>query len=171
MLRTPMLCTALLFRDHHPLDITFQQEADYIFHERKQPGVDIGHRTFECSKAALGLKFFMVLGALGEKGLCDYVERQWDLTLRAYEYISGQSDFECAVRPESNVLCFRTTGSDQKQLHIRDALINHGRYCLSSTIFQDKRYLRISMMSPTTELKDIEGMVDMIRQLAAEIKE
>jgi len=114
---------------------------------------------------------FMVLGALGEKGLAQYIERQWDLTLQAYEYISGQTDFECAVRPESNVLCFRISGSDQKQLHIRDALIAHGRFCLSSTTFQGKRYLRIAMMSPSTELKDIEGMVDMIRQIAADMKE
>ena len=166
MLRTPTVCAALLLRDHRLLDTAFQQEASYLFHEKEQPGVDLGHRTFECTKAALGLRLFMVLGALGERGLAEYVERQWNLTLQAYEYISGQADFECAVRPESNILCFRTTGSDQKQLRIRDALIAQGRFYLSSTTFRGKRYLRITMMSPSTELEDIQRMVNMIRQIA-----
>ena len=70
------------------------------------------------------------------------------------------------MRPESNILCFRTTGSDQKQLRIRDALIAQGRFYLSSTTFRGKRYLRITMMSPSTELEDIQRMVNMIRQIA-----
>ncbi len=165
MLRTPTLCAALLLRDHRPLDTAFQQEASYLFHEKEQPGVDVGHRTFECTKAALGLRLFMVLGALGESGLAKYVERQWDLTLQAYEYIRGQAGFECAVRPESNILCFRTTGNDQKQLRIRDTLIAQGHFYLSSTAFRGKRYLRMTMMSPTTELTDVERMVKMIKQI------
>jgi L-2,4-diaminobutyrate decarboxylase len=167
MLRTPMLCAALLLRDHRTLATGFQQEAHYIFHDRQQPRVDLGHLTFECTKAALGLKFFMVLGALGEAGLAKYVERQWDLTLQAYEYIQAEAGFECAVRPQSNILCFRTTASDQVQLRIRDALIAKGRFYLSSTIFRGQRYLRIAMMSPTTELTDVHRLVSTIRQIQA----
>jgi L-2,4-diaminobutyrate decarboxylase len=166
MLRTPIVCAALLVRDDRTPDAAFQQEASYLFHDKEQPGIDLGHRTFECTKAALGLRFFMVLGALGERGLADYVEHEYDLTLQAHEYIQEQGDFECAVRPESNILCFRIAGSDAKQLRIRDALISRGRFYLSSTFFGGKRYLRMVMMNPETRLEHVQQLVEEIRQMA-----
>ena len=41
---------------------------------------DFIHRTIECTKAALGLRLFMVLAALGEKGLAQYIEQLIELT-------------------------------------------------------------------------------------------
>ena len=169
MLRTPTVCAALLVRDDRTLDAAFQQEASYLFHDKEQPGIDLGHRTFECTKAALGLRLFMVLGALGESGLADYVEHEYDLTLQAYEYMQEQGDFECAVRPQSNILCFRIAGSDEKQLRIRDALISQGRFYLSSTSFRGKRYLRMVMMNPETRLEHVEHLVELIREIAQTI--
>jgi L-2,4-diaminobutyrate decarboxylase len=164
MLRTPVLCAALLVRDHRTLDRTFQQDASYLFHDKARPGIDFGHRTVECTKAGLGLKFFMVLGSLGERGLADYVERQYELALQAYDYIQQQAGFECAVRPQSNILCFRTAGGDARQLQIRDALIARGDFYLSSTLFQGKRYLRLALMNPRTRFEDIERLIQRIRE-------
>ncbi len=170
MLRTPSLCAASLFRDHHPLEGAFQQEASYLFHEKEQPGIDLGHQTFECTKAGLGLKLFMVLAALGERGLGEYVERQWDLALRTYDYLKQQADFECAVRPQSNILCFRLRGSDRKQLQISDTLIAQGHFHLSSTAYRGKRYLRLALMNPDTTFEDIQRLIQKIRKIADEIE-
>ncbi len=169
MLQTPILCAALLVRDHRPLDTAFQQEASYLFHEKEQPGFDFAHRTIECTKAGLGLKLFMVLGALGERGLAEFVERQYELAQQAYEYIQSQPGFTCALRPESNILCFRVQGSDQKQLQIRDALIARGDYYLSSTVFKGVRYLRMALMNPATALEHIQGMLEVVKTLAASL--
>lgn len=169
MLQAPTLCAALLVRDHRALDTAFHQEASYLFHEKDQPGVDVANRTVECTKAGLGLRFFFVLGALGERKLGEFVERQYDLTQRAYEYISSQPGFVCPVRPQSNILCFRIAGSDRKQLQIRDTLNARGRFYLSSTIFQGVRYLRFSLMNPLTEFEDIQRMIEMVRQVAQEV--
>lgn len=166
MLRTPALCAASLYRDHHHIEGAFQQEASYLFHEKNQPGIDLGHLTFECTKAGLGLKLFLVLGALGEQRLGDYIERQWDLALQTYDYIKQQSDFESGVRPQSNIVCFRIKGSDQKQLHIRDALIAQGHFYLTSTSFRGKRYLRLTLMNPDTTLEDMQRLINMIRNIA-----
>lgn len=166
MLRTPSLCAASLFHDHHHIESAFQQEASYVFHEKNQPGIDLGHLTFECTKAGLALKLFLVLGALGERGLGEYIERQWNLALQTYDYIKQQPDFECAVRPQSNIVCFRKMGSDQKQLQIRDAMLAQGHFYLTSTSFRGKRYLRLTLMNPNTTLEDMQRLIDMIRNIA-----
>lgn len=167
MLRTPTLCAALLVRDHRTLDSTFQQEASYLFHEKEQPGVDFAERAVECTKAALGLKVFMVLGALGERGLEEYLDRQHALTLEAFEYIDGQPDFECAVRPESTILCFRIAGSDADQLRVRDALNEDGRFYLSSTVFGGRRYLRMVFINPDTTLDVVRACLEAVRRVKA----
>jgi L-2,4-diaminobutyrate decarboxylase len=171
LLRTPTLCAALLVRECSYLDTAFKQEASYIFHEKEQPGFDFIHRTVECTKAGLGLKLFLVLAALGERGIADYVERQFDLTMKAYHYIQEQKEFECAVRPQSNILCFRIEGSDAKQLKIRDQLMIQGHFYLSTTSFNGIRYLRVVLMNPKTRFDDIKQLIQKIRELVEETRE
>jgi L-2,4-diaminobutyrate decarboxylase len=164
LLRTPPLCAAVLVRDHHDLDRAFEQEASYLFHDKTQPGVDLIHRTVECTKSGLGLKLFFVVAALGEKGLAAYIERQCNLATQAYEYLVIQPDIECPVSPQSNILCFRVQGSDQDQLAHRDRLIAAGQFHLSTTLFQGRRYLRMVFMSPQTCLDDVKALVGALRQ-------
>ncbi len=170
MLRAPTLCAALLVRDHRTIDGAFQQEASYLFHEKEQPGVDFAHRTVECTKAGLGLKVFMVLAALGERGLAEYVDHEYALTQLAYEYVVAQPDLDCAVRPESNILCFRVAGGDGRQLRIRDALNEEGSFYLSSTVFRGRRYLRMVVINPETSFADIERCIERVREVAAGIR-
>jgi len=166
LVRTPTLCAAVLVRDSRTLDGAFQQEASYLFHEKEQPGFDFVERTVECTKAGLGLRLFMVLGAMGERGLADYVERQFDLAVEAYEYIRHLPDFECAVEPQTNILCFRLAGDDDLQLQVRQRLTALGAFYISTAAFNGRRYLRLALMNPDTSLDDIKRLVDEMRRLA-----
>ncbi len=166
LMRTPALCAALLVRDHQTLDHAFKQEASYLFHEKEQPGFDFIQRTVECTKAGLGLKLFFVLAALGERGVAEYIERQFRLTMEAYEYIRQLPDFECAVEPQSNILCFRAKdGGNEEQLAVREKLTAQGDFYISTTAFNGKRYLRFVAMNPNTTMDDIKRLVSEIRHL------
>jgi len=165
LMRVPGLCAALLVRDHTTIDKIFEEDASYLFHEKEQPGFDFIHRTVECTKAGLGLKLFMVLAAMGERGLSEYIERQIELTMEAFEYINGLTNFQCAIKPQSNILCFRIKGSDRLQLKIRDMLIADGSFYLSTTLFNGKRYLRLAIMNPYTSLDTIKKLLQAIVEL------
>ncbi len=169
LMRTPTLCAAVLVKDARTLDGAFEQEASYLFHDKEQPGFDFIHRTVECTKAGLGLRFFAVLAALGERGLADYVERQFALASEAYSYISGQPGFECPAQPQANILCFRIVGGDDLQLSIRNALISRGSHYLSTAELNGRRYLRLTFMSPATTMRDVVGLVELVRDLAARL--
>jgi len=162
LMRTPALCTALLVRDHRTIDMVFSQEASYVFHDKDQPGFDFIHRTIECTKAGLGLRFFLVLAAMGEQGMAEYIERQVDLTREVFEYIRLLPEFKCAVKPQCNIICFRIDGSDNLQLLIRDKLNSDGKFYLSSTMFNGERYLRLSIMNPDTGLDTIKSLIQQV---------
>ncbi len=163
LMRTPTLCAAVLLRDAQHLDSAFRQEASYLFHDKAQPGVDFIHRTVECTKAGLGLRFFAVLAALGEQGLARYVERQFALARQAHEWIAGLPDFECPCAPESNILCFRLRADDAVQFAARDALIAEGSFHLSTAEVQRKRFLRAAFMNPDTSMEDVRKMIGRVR--------
>jgi L-2,4-diaminobutyrate decarboxylase len=163
--RVTAFCTALLVRDARSLDEAFTQEASYLFYEKEQPGYDFLHRTIECTKPVLGLKLFMVLAALGEAGLGNYIERQFDLTAEAYEYLQGLPDFSCPVAPQSNILCFQADRAAGQPLVLRDRLLERGNYYVSTAVLNGQRYLRLTLNNPATTLDHIKGLVREIREL------
>jgi len=167
LMRTPTLCAAVLVRDARTLDGAFEQEASYLFHAKEQPGVDFIHRTVECTKAGLGLRFFAVLAAMGEKGLAAYVDRQAELAREAHAWISALPDFTCPAEPQSNILCFRVEGDDGTQIAVRDALIADGTFHLSTAVVGGRRHLRAAFMNPVTTMEDVRRMIARVRQAAA----
>jgi L-2,4-diaminobutyrate decarboxylase len=169
LMRTPALCAALLVRDHKNIDNAFRQEASYLFHDKEQPGFDFVHRTVECTKAGLGLRLFMVVAALGEQGLAKYIDRQVELTLKAFDYINQLPEFSCPVEPQSNILCFRIDGDDSLQIKIRDKLVAEGSFYLSTTLFNGIRYLRLVIMNPDTNMNTIKKLVQRIKELKTDI--
>ncbi len=168
LMRVTALCTALLVRDARSLDQAFTQEASYLFHDKEQPGFDFHHRTVECTKSVLGLKFFMVLAAMGEAGMAEYIERQFTLTVEAYDYFQSLADFECPVEPQCNILCFRVKGAHYSHLALRDRLLARGNYFVSTTSLNGERYLRLTLTNPATSLDDIKGLVHEIHQVLGE---
>ncbi len=167
MLRAPMVCAAVLVRDHRALDQAFHQEASYLFHDKDQPGVDLIHRSVECTKGALGLRAFLGLAAEGEQALGAYVQRQADLAREAAAWIAAQPGLELAVEPPFNILCFRVAGSDQRQLDLRKRLLDRGDFYITTTTFRGRRWLRLTLMNPATDLADIRGLVAEVMELAA----
>jgi L-2,4-diaminobutyrate decarboxylase len=163
--RVTAFCTALLVRDARSLDEAFTQEASYLFYEKEQPGYDFLHRTIECTKPVLGLKLFMVLAAMGEAGLGEYIERQFDLTTQVYEYLQGLPDFSCPVAPQSNILCFQADRVADAPLVLRDMLLKRGNYYVSTAVLNGQRYLRLTLNNPATTLDEIKGLVREIREL------
>jgi L-2,4-diaminobutyrate decarboxylase len=149
------------------LDRAFEQHASYLFHDKEQIGIDLVHRTVECTKAGLGLRLFFVLATLGEQGLADYVEARFSFARQAHDFIRELPDFECAAEPQSNILCFRYRDSDEFQLKVRDQLLAEGSFHLSTATCGPKRFLRAVFTTPHTKMCHVEHLIDRIRAIRA----
>jgi len=169
MLRTTTLCAAVLFKDSKNLNATFQQKGSYLFHDKEKPGFDLMPYTIECTKSGIGTKLFWVLAAEGEKGIADYINRQFSVTKEFHKKISEDQDFECPYYPESNILCFRyKSGLDTNdfQLNIRNELVKQGNFYISSTEVSGKRYLRLTVINALTDKTHIRELLNTIRIIA-----
>lgn len=160
MLCTSVLCAAVLFADAAAAGRTFQQDAKYFRSDVDAERPNLFPLAIECTKTALGLKVFLPLAFLGERGLADHVASAFDRTARFHDLIAARPGFACAYRPQSNILCFRHGDGDQERL--RRQLLAEGRFHLSSTVLGDRRWLRMVVMNDATDEQTVTALLDSI---------
>ena len=103
---------------------------------------------------------FLNLAWRGERGLGEYVSRQYATAHRFWELASGRPGFERPYEPESNIVCFRYGSGDQAT--IRERLMADEEFYLTSTEIDDERYLRVTVMAPATDERTLTALLDRI---------
>jgi L-2,4-diaminobutyrate decarboxylase len=103
---------------------------------------------------------FLNLAWRGERGLGEYVSRQYATAHRFWELASGRPGFECPYEPESNIVCFRYGSGDQAT--IRERLMADEEFYLTSTEIDGERYLRVTVMAPATDERTLTALLDRI---------
>jgi len=174
MMMVPALVTAVLFREGTRSSEAFAQEASYLFHgQDTRRWHDIGLRTLECTKEMMALKLYTCLSLLGTRLFSDYVTATFDLARRFAQRLQTSGDFEVAVPPDCNIVCFRHTPEglpaselDALQSRLREQLITRGDFYLVQTTLPKGVYLRTTLINPLTTDADLDALVEALRRAA-----
>jgi L-2,4-diaminobutyrate decarboxylase len=173
MMMMPSITTALLFKDGIDSHNTFRQKADYLLQESiEEDWYNLAKRTFECTKYMMSLHWYTLLKIYGKDIFDEFVTTLYDLGQKFGKILENDTNFEIAVKPMSNILCFRFVkkDSDLPTLNkinsgIRQKLLEEGEFYIVQTKIKGIIYLRATIMNPfTTEehflilLKKISGM-------------
>ena len=177
MLLCPALTTAVVFRNGKDSYETFSQKASYLLSTKKKGNwFDIAERTLECTKKMLGIKIYALLKVYGPQLFSDYITRTYDLAKEFAILIDKSGDFEIALEPASNIVCFRYTppklnGSELDELNaaIRDRLKQEGEFYIVQTILDGTVYMRTTLMNPFTTIKDLTELLERIREFAGKV--
>jgi len=165
MLMMPSLATAVLFRNGSHSFETFNQQASYLFdRSSRQEWYNLGQRTLECTKRFLSLDLYVALKVLGTGFFATYVERMKDLADAFADLLQSRPGWELAVRPDSNIVCFRylppgTANPDQLQASIRDRVVRSGAFHLVKTGLRGRTWLRTTLINPLTTLDDLAALL------------
>lgn len=177
MLLMPALVTVVAFRDGARSYEAFAQDASYLF-EGKAPEEEWFNgavRTLECTKRMMSLKVYVALAAYGAPYFGEYVAKTIDLAKRFAEMLRASPDFELALDPECNIVCFRFVGGgamerrdrDAQQLRIRERVVESGAFYLVQTRLRDEEmFLRTTLINPLTDESDLEALLRAIRAAA-----
>lgn len=166
LMGTSALACGTLFRDKASLAGTFAQEAGYLYGAGDRPGEDLSRKSFECTKAPLGLKLFFNLAAVGEAGLAEHVDRLFDQARRFGELLARRPGFESFGSPQTNIVLFRYGRDSARQDRIRERLVLDGDFYISRATVRRESWLRLVIQNPFTEESDISALADRIEQLA-----
>lgn len=171
MMLMPTITTALLFKDGNHSHATFMQKADYLLvQSADEDWYNLAKRTFECTKTMMSIHWYTLLKFYGETVFDDYLTPLYDLGREFGKLIDDAPDFELAVQPMSNIVCFRYVDSDlnlsalnHKNETIRLQLLEEGTFYIVQTKLRGIHYLRTTLMNPFTTLDDLHNLLDSIR--------
>lgn len=172
MMMQPALATGVLFRRAQDSFRAFAQEADYLFHARSDvEWWNRGQRTVECTKRALAATVYASIATLGEAVFEQFVDRCMELTAEFTAMLRAAPDFELAIEPEANIVCFRHLPQDGAdldghQLRIRQALRAAGDFYVVQTRLPKGVFLRTTIIQPATTRQDLAALLDAIRAAA-----
>jgi L-2,4-diaminobutyrate decarboxylase len=180
MMLMPALVTAVLFRESSRSYDAFAQEASYLFAGRV-PSAEWYNgavRTLECTKRMMSLQLYTALAMYGEEMFADYVTGAIDLARDFATEIAAQPDFELAVEPECNIVCFRHTPRefeglpgkvDALQAWLRERVILEGSYYLVQTRLPKGSFLRVTIINPLTKASDLSELLKTLRAAASQV--
>jgi L-2,4-diaminobutyrate decarboxylase len=171
----PALITGVVFRDGRRSYEAFSQKASYLFEkESREEWYNFAHRTLECTKTMMGLRLYISLAAYGTDFFAGYINAMYDLARDFARLIRDSGDFETAVEPESNIVCFRhlkkgETDLDGRQRRIRRTMLEKGSFYIVQTELHGRHWLRCTLINPRTTLADLEALLSEIRGIASTI--
>ena len=171
MLKTSILCAAVLYREARVATAAFSQDASYLAEGQDERYPNLFDRQLECTKNGLGLKLFLVLATHGEEALAELVHSLYRQAVRFHDRIESRGGFTTLCRPQSNILCFRYGENDDLQEWVRQSLICEGSFHVSSTLFGGRRWLRLVLMNELTDLEHLDALLERIEVCAGEYAE
>jgi L-2,4-diaminobutyrate decarboxylase len=166
LMMMPALVTAVLFRDGGHAYEAFAQQASYLFAGGAPADTwwDLGQRTLECTKRAMSIELWSAVRAHGEAWFGEVVDRLFELARVLAEKIAASGDFELALAPEGNIVCFRHRTADNRVLRRR--VVEGGRFYIVGTELDGRYHLRTTIMNPLTEPADFDALLEHLRCLA-----
>lgn len=175
LLLMPALATAVLFkRGSHAYD-AFAQQASYLFapHAREETWWDLGQRTLECTKRMMANAVWATLRVHGEELFGDIVDRLVALAGELAARVERADDFELALAPACNIVCYRHRppglppgpALDAHNRTLRQRVVEDGRFYIVGTELPSGYYLRSAIMNPLVEPADFDALLAHLRKL------
>jgi L-2,4-diaminobutyrate decarboxylase len=171
MLLVSALTTGVFYKNTKDSYRTFSQKASYLFETQDEDWFNSGKRTFECTKSGNVLRIYTTLRTHGKQIFTDVVDYLYDLGKTFATMVQQHSNFELALEPQTNIVCFRYLGNETTQdlnelnATIRMKLIESGRFYIVQTILNHQLYLRVSLMNPLTTTKELEELLEDITKI------
>lgn len=172
MLMVPALTTSLIFKRDADVFRTFQQKAQYLWsNQDSKDWFNSGKRTFECTKLMMSVKVYSVIKMYGENIFTENVNYLYELAQKFAEMLRNHPDFEIAVTPQSNIVCFRWINEDKINLNVLNSIIRQqmlakGLFYIVQTTLREEVFLRVSLMNALTTENDLWNLLSEIKNVA-----
>jgi L-2,4-diaminobutyrate decarboxylase len=121
----------------------------------------------------MAIELWVTLRSLGEGWFGDVIDRQHALAAAFADKLSAAPDFELAIAPASNIVCYRhrpdgVVDRDALDAHnraLRQRVVEDGTFYIVGTQLPSGYHLRSTLMNPLTETSDLDALLDHLRAL------
>jgi L-2,4-diaminobutyrate decarboxylase len=121
----------------------------------------------------MSVKIAAILRTGGEPLLAEHLRTVHRLAQDFTELLRNRPNFEVALTPESNIVCFRhhepgmqEDALDQHNARLRREIIATGRFYLVQTVLRGRTWLRCALMNPFTQVSHLRELLNELERLA-----
>ena len=124
----------------------------------------------------MGVTLYASLQSYGTDVFAENIERTVGLAHAFADHLESCDDFELALRPETNIVCFRFKPAavrhsdlDALQESLRKQIVHAGNYYLVQARLNGDLFFRTTLMNPQTQLDDLKGLLAEMRSLHSQM--
>ncbi|WP_069131178.1 pyridoxal phosphate-dependent decarboxylase family protein [Rhodohalobacter halophilus] len=173
-LYVPFEAACILVKEPETLRRTFSLIPDYLQSNEDEGGrTDMMEYQLPLTKSFKSLKVWMTLKAFGAKRLRETIQGDIDNAQHLQSLIEKSDDFEMLAPVPLSIACFRYTPAgmseedmDELNRKLAHAIEQDGRIFLTTTKIKGKTALRTCFINPRTTKKDVEWILEVIRDVA-----
>lgn len=175
----PVCSSAFLVRDTKNFKYV-SYYADYLnpLEHRDETCPNLIEKSIQTTRRFDALKLWFTLKMTGAKTIGSFLEKVHYLALDLYHSIKDDPFFEIVHQPELSTLVFRyiTPGVDNDTMHdrinlyIKNTLFKSGQASVASTKFDDKIYLKFTLLNPKSTISDLLNIIQMIKDTGLQHK-
>ncbi|MGY3791204.1 pyridoxal phosphate-dependent decarboxylase family protein [Aquimarina sp. 433] len=148
--------------------------ADYLnpLEHRDLECPNLIEKSIQTTRRFDALKLWFTLKMTGEKNIGAFLEKVHYLALDLYYSIKDDPYFELIHKPELSTLVFRfkdpeielDSTLDTINLYIKNTLFKSGQASVASTKFDQKIYLKFTLLNPKSTIDDLLYIIKMIKE-------
>ena len=171
MMFMPLSAAGVLVRNGSLLATPLAERAPYLFATEQRRWPDIGQLTIACSQRFDALKIWLVWQIYGARVWDALISHTCAVCAAAFRFCADSRILEPVHEPHSNILCFRLRrqrDADSSRIHwkVKEELNESGYGYISSTVLDGRRVLRLVVMNPRTQVRDVEDVLKRIERIA-----
>jgi len=166
-------CDCFFVADRTALIKTLSILPEYLRNKATESGAVIDYRDWQIAlgRRFRALKLWFVIRHYGVEGLRHHVRRHVALAQEFARWVTASADFELAVAPPLNLVCFRHKGSDDLNRVLLERLNRSGRLYMSHTELNGRYALRLCVGQTHTEEAHVAAAWERIQKTARELKQ
>lgn len=164
-------CDCFYVADRKTLIETLSILPEYLRNRATESGAVIDYRDWHIplGRRFRALKLWFVIRHYGVEGLQHHVRQHIELAQEFATWVDQSEDFELAVKPPLNLVCFRHRAGEGTNRKLLDAVNGSGKVYLTHTVLGDKYTLRFCVGQTNTQRRHVERAWDLIRRAAAQL--
>ncbi len=162
-------CDCFWVADRAALVRTLSILPEYLRNRATESGAVVDYRDWQIplGRRFRALKLWFVIRHYGVEGLRHHVRRHVELAQRFAGWVAADPDFELALPPPLNLVCFRHRRGDDFNRRLLERLNDSGRLYLSHAVLAGRHTLRLCVGQTRTEEEHVRAAWDEIRAAAA----
>lgn len=164
---TPMDCSLLWTR--HPDDFrsAFSMIPEFLRTPDAEDALSLSEYGPALGRRFRALKLWAMLRCVGRSGLQAHIRSGVELAAKFEQWVDAEPGWELCARREFSVVCFRLSGSDERNRALLERVNASGEMFISQAVLNGRYVLRLAIGQMSTTEDDVRRAWDVLRREAA----